>query len=49
VEFVVKKDKAHLHKILRKNIRGHAMIQRMRGKGTIKLSTDQIMALTRGK
>ena len=49
VEFVIKGKRAYLHKISRENIRGQAIIQRMRGKGNLKMSTDQIMALTRGK
>ncbi len=49
IEFVVKGKKAFLHKISKRNMRGQAIIQRMRGKGTIKMSTDQIMSLTRGK
>ena len=49
IEFVVKGKKVFLHKISKRNMRGQAIIQRMRGKGTIKMSTDQIMSLTRGK
>ena len=49
VEFKVKGKKAYLHKISKRNTRGQAIIQRLRGKGTIKMSTDQIMSLTRGK
>ena len=29
--------------------RGELLIQHMRGRGTVKLSTDEIMALTRGE
>lgn len=28
--------------------RGRALIEQMRGRGTVKMSTDEIMALTRG-
>ena len=28
--------------------RGRALVEHMRGRGTIKMSTDEIMALTRG-
>ncbi len=49
VEFVVKGTKAFLRKISNRNLRGQTIIQHMRGKGTIKMSTDQIMSLTRGK
>ncbi|MEQ1931122.1 MAG: AbrB/MazE/SpoVT family DNA-binding domain-containing protein [Parvularculaceae bacterium] len=33
----------------KKTTRGGALIARMRGRGDIKMSTDEIMALTRGK
>ena len=49
VDFVVKGKKAYIHKTSKRNMRGQAIIQRLRGKGTIKMSTDQIMSLTRGK
>lgn len=49
VEFVIRGKKAYLHKVSRENIRGQNIIQRMRGKGSVKMSTDQIMSLTRGK
>lgn len=49
VEFVVKGKNAYLHKIPKRNQRGLAIIQHMRGKGTVKMSTDQIMSLTRGE
>lgn len=31
-----------------KRRRGPALIERMRGRGTVRMSTDEIMALTRG-
>ncbi len=31
-----------------KSRRGRALIEHMRGRGTVKMSTDEIMALTRG-
>ncbi len=49
VEFVIKGKKAYLQKVSKGNIRGQAIIQRMKGKGSVKMSTDQIMSLTRGK
>jgi len=49
VEFIVRGKKAFLQKVPKQNMRGQAIIRRMRGKGTIKMSTDQIMSLTRGK
>lgn len=48
VEFVVKGRELHL--VRRESTsRGNRLIERMRGKGTVKMSTDEIMALTRGK
>ncbi len=32
-----------------KNRRGAALISRLRGSGTVKMSTDEILALTRGE
>ena len=32
----------------RPGTRGRAIIQRMRGKGSVEMTTDEIMALTRG-
>jgi AbrB family looped-hinge helix DNA binding protein len=29
--------------------RGRALVEHMRGRGTVKMSTDEIMALTRGE
>jgi len=49
VEFVVKGNEAYLHKIPSQNSRGQAIIQCMRGKGQITMSTDEIMSLTRGE
>ena len=48
VEFVVKGDKAILRKATRQR-RGERVIQRLRGRGSVKMSTDEIMALTRRK
>jgi antitoxin PrlF len=38
-------------KIVKKKsfIEGKALIEHMRGRGTVKMSTDEIMALTRGE
>jgi AbrB family looped-hinge helix DNA binding protein len=49
VEFVVKGKNAYIHKSLKQPLRGQAIINTMRGKGTVKMSTDEIMALTRGE
>jgi AbrB family looped-hinge helix DNA binding protein len=49
VEFEVEGDKAILRKATRRQPRGEQVIQRLRGRGTVKMSTDEIMALTRGE
>jgi AbrB family looped-hinge helix DNA binding protein len=49
VEFEVKGNKAILHKVTRRQLRGERIIQRLRGRGSVKMSTDEIMALTRGE
>ncbi len=49
VEFKVEGDSARLVKIpaRRARSRGAAVIDRLKGKGDIKMSTDEILALTR--
>jgi AbrB family looped-hinge helix DNA binding protein len=49
VEFEVKGDKAILRKATRRQFRGERIIQHLRGRGSVKMSTDEIMALTRGE
>ncbi|MEW6187428.1 MAG: AbrB/MazE/SpoVT family DNA-binding domain-containing protein [Thermodesulfobacteriota bacterium] len=48
VEFNVSGDKVFLKKVRSKGERGKEMVARMRGKATVSMSTDEIMALTRG-
>ncbi len=49
VDFIPEKDGLKIVK--KKTIpgRGELLIRHMRGRGTVKLSTDEIMALTRGE
>ena len=49
VEFVVEGDKAVLQKRAASGVRGRRLIESMRGKGTVKMTTEQIMALTRAE
>ena len=49
VRFVRKGNVVYLEKVEGKMKRGHRLIERMRGKATVKMSTDEIMALTRGR
>jgi len=47
VEFVEEKGRLFLRKIQGKG-RGTALVQRMQGRATTRMSTDDILALTRG-
>lgn len=49
VAFRVEKGRIYLEKIEKKTTRGDALIHQLRGKATIKMTTDEIIALTRGK
>jgi len=51
VDFIVNGDSAQLVKIEPKNgrlTRGEEIVARLRGTGTVKMTTDEIMRLTRG-
>ena len=48
VEFKIVGKEARLVKLKENPGRGKNIIERMRGKGTIKMTTDEIMELTRG-
>ncbi len=48
VEFDILGDKVFLKKVRSRGSRGREMVARMRGKATVSMSTDEIMALTRG-
>jgi antitoxin PrlF len=48
VEFSIEGDKVRLQKVKNTSRRGMELISRMRGQATVKMSTDEIMALTRG-
>lgn len=49
VEFTVSGKKVILSKVRGKHSRGRALVQAMQGKATGRMSTDEIMALTRGE
>ena len=49
VEFVVSGKKVYIRKAAASHRRGQHLIDALRGKGTIRMTTDQIMALTRGE
>lgn len=48
VEFEVKGKKVLMRKAARQPLRGERIVQHLRGRGSVKMSTDEIMALTRG-
>jgi len=48
VEFAIEGRKVVLRKARKGDSRGNKLVAALRGKGTVKMSTDQIMALTRG-
>ena len=47
VEFVIKGNAVFLRKSKNGGRRGKSLIQHMRGRATVKMTTDEIMALTR--
>ena len=47
VEFTVEGDKVILMKARRRPRRGQRLVEHLRGRGTVPLSTDEILALTR--
>lgn len=49
VEFAVSGDRVYLRKAAGESRRGAALIARMRGRATVRMSTDEIMALTRAE
>ncbi|MCX7017153.1 MAG: AbrB/MazE/SpoVT family DNA-binding domain-containing protein [Candidatus Sumerlaeota bacterium] len=48
VEFEARGDAVRLTVARKSATRGKRIVERMSGKGTIRMTTDQIMALTRG-
>lgn len=49
VEFVVEDGRAVLQKLRRSKRRGTKVIAHLRGRGTVPMTTDEILALTRGE
>ena len=47
VEFEVEGDAVKIRKARQRRGRGRNLVNRMRGRGTIRLTTDEILALTR--
>jgi len=48
VEFIISGNNVLLKKVRSPSKRSRDLIARMRGKATVKMATDEIMALTRG-
>ena len=48
VEFEVKGKKILMRKVGSQPLRGERIVQHLRGRGSVRMSTDEIMALTRG-
>lgn len=48
VEFEVDGDSVRLRKASRTRTRGAALVARMRGSATVRMTTDEILKLTRG-
>ena len=49
VEFILSGREVVLRKRPEKGRRGERLIKALRGRGTVKMTTDEIMALTRGE
>lgn len=49
VEWELRDGEAVLQKASGGHRRGRALVEHMRGRGTVRMSTDEIMALTRGE
>jgi antitoxin PrlF len=49
VEFVVERDTVILRTALGVPSQGKRLVEALRGRATVKMSTDEIMALTRGE
>lgn len=49
VEFEMERGKVVIRKASGTSRRGRRLVEAMKGKGTVRMSTDEIMALTRGE
>jgi len=48
VEFMVEEGQVIMRKVRSSKSRGGQLVRRLRGQATVRMTTDQIMALTRG-
>ena len=49
VEFIVEGNAVKMILVKKAKQHGRRIVERLRGKGTVRMSTDEIMALTRGE
>ena len=49
VEFGIERGKVVIKKVASSRRRGRKLVEALKGKGTVRMTTDQIMALTRGE
>ena len=49
VEFELERGKVVIRKAAGSSRRGRNLVETLKGKGTVRMTTDQIMALTRGE
>ena len=49
IEFVEHQGRVYLEKRSRKQVRGRRVVELLRGKAQVRMTTDQIMQLTRGR
>ena len=48
VEFIIEGNAVYLRKEKGAQARGKKLVEKMRGRATVRMSTDEVMALTRG-
>jgi AbrB family looped-hinge helix DNA binding protein len=49
VEFIEDNGKVYIAVTNKKKHRGHSIVTHLRGSGSVRMTTDEILALTRGK
>ena len=49
VEFTIERGKVVIRKVPDSRRRGRKLVEALKGKGAVRMTTDQIMALTRGE
>lgn len=49
VEFVIEGNAVKIIPVKGSSLRGRRIVERLRGKGSVRMTTDEIMALTRGE